>query len=999
VDEQNPSIPTPPQAVLPHSDVVMPQPPTPPQALSESFAVPTPLAPAPQTPPADFSPAYDSSFDSDFEYQPTFWERVRGFFSGIFEDRRKLIALIAIILVLIAGIVAYIAIKRGHTKNISVAPAKTDTVSLPIAGQKKADFTLSVYSPADGTVVATWRTLKPTDGRLDYGFSQNYGYFAYDPKAAQPKQYSTNHTVTLHGLDASRTYNFQASSRDVNGEASYSGNVELRPVKNAKAPTVSIKIKDGSTLSGTQNICLDIQSNGPIVSETILLNKRPIIQKKSDFNCFDLDTKDYKNGDYTLGVIISDGTNSGSGESGVNISNPENGGSASGEGGSGGTGTGGEGSTPWIPGGGDIFGCQTYDNRISTVITKPTAKTLTKTVQLESNVTVPRGLKIKYVMYIVGYAGVGQAATSPYALQFDTAVFSDGEYTIKAIAVADNGACNDYDNQSGTVYTFANYGENSSNFPYITNIAAKTTESSIDLTWTTNIDTTSHIQYNTAFDPAATYNDPQQTQTHHALLENLKRETVYYLTLTGVTIQGVQTDPAVIVATTVNQGTNGQVCSGIPDDDYLACYYNNSNLTDLRIARRESNIDYRWGEQDSPDIEFVEPGTFSATWEGNFSFDSGIYIFNLKVDDGARLYIDGQKVIDKWIDQAEADYSYRTSLTAGKHRIRLEYYQGTGIAVADLNWQSDSSVGQFPPGCTVLDSNITASITEPQSGSTISGTAPISATVQSQKAIKQVAFSIADNYSDVYTVVSNDTTSPYSSNLNTRAYSNGSYSLRAVAQTAAGECSDWGVSTPVTIQNTPLAVTDITVLPNDVTALVTFVATEPVNATLAYGDSENNLDKVITIASATGSKVVNKDTNGDQYAYTATIRGLEAESAYFYKIIITSVADTTRTAGSDIQSFVTYRGPTYKNLTASVSWVGTCEGIGTVYYDRFAHDTAAEYAAGVAGGKVTAARTGTNYTAVMIGLLSNIEYHYRYVTDCSGTIKVSDDQVFTTPGG
>jgi beta-glucosidase len=70
---------------------------------------------------------------------------------------------------------------------------------------------------------------------------------------------------------------------------------------------------------------------------------------------------------------------------------------------------------------------------------------------------------------------------------------------------------------------------------------------------------------------------------------------------------------------------------------------------------------------------------------------TGTYTFSLTSDDGSRLFVNGQQVIDNWQDQASNTETGTVSLTAGQPAtIEVEYYQDGGSSLVSLGWQ--------PPG-------------------------------------------------------------------------------------------------------------------------------------------------------------------------------------------------------------------------------------------------------------------------------------------------------------
>lgn len=74
---------------------------------------------------------------------------------------------------------------------------------------------------------------------------------------------------------------------------------------------------------------------------------------------------------------------------------------------------------------------------------------------------------------------------------------------------------------------------------------------------------------------------------------------------------------------------------------------------------------------------------FAIRYEGKFEVArESNYKFKLNSDDGAILYIDGEKVIDNdGLHVAKDVYGSKT-LTAGRHQLRLDYFQGNRGPVA-----------------------------------------------------------------------------------------------------------------------------------------------------------------------------------------------------------------------------------------------------------------------------------------------------------------------------
>jgi hypothetical protein len=115
------------------------------------------------------------------------------------------------------------------------------------------------------------------------------------------------------------------------------------------------------------------------------------------------------------------------------------------------------------------------------------------------------------------------------------------------------------------------------------------------------------------------------------------------------------------------------------------------------ITRVDPQVNFNWGDG-SPDAAIARD-TFSARWTGEVQAQySQSYTFYARADDGVRLWVDGKLLIDQWKDQGATEYSDSIALTAGqKYEIRMEYYDNTLSAVAQLMWSSFSTSKQFVP--------------------------------------------------------------------------------------------------------------------------------------------------------------------------------------------------------------------------------------------------------------------------------------------------------------
>ena len=123
-------------------------------------------------------------------------------------------------------------------------------------------------------------------------------------------------------------------------------------------------------------------------------------------------------------------------------------------------------------------------------------------------------------------------------------------------------------------------------------------------------------------------------------------------------------------------------------------YFDNPNLSGEPIlVRIDEQVNFDWG-LGSPDPR-IPCDNFSVRWTGKLiPPETGIYELYLITDDGVRLWIDGKLLIDSWYDRGETMDRVRIRLEAGRaYDIRIEYYEHTGSAKAQLAWNYK---GKYP---------------------------------------------------------------------------------------------------------------------------------------------------------------------------------------------------------------------------------------------------------------------------------------------------------------
>lgn len=112
-------------------------------------------------------------------------------------------------------------------------------------------------------------------------------------------------------------------------------------------------------------------------------------------------------------------------------------------------------------------------------------------------------------------------------------------------------------------------------------------------------------------------------------------------------------------------------------------YYSNPSLIGApALVRDDANINFYWGTG-SPAAQ-VPADNFSVRWSRTLYFDGGDYLFSARVDDGVRVWIDGDPVIDQWTTGSERLLSAYRSLSSGYHLVRVEYFDAREQAIINV---------------------------------------------------------------------------------------------------------------------------------------------------------------------------------------------------------------------------------------------------------------------------------------------------------------------------
>jgi hypothetical protein len=116
-------------------------------------------------------------------------------------------------------------------------------------------------------------------------------------------------------------------------------------------------------------------------------------------------------------------------------------------------------------------------------------------------------------------------------------------------------------------------------------------------------------------------------------------------------------------------------------------YYNGINFNTLVFTRIDPRVDFTWGSA-SPGPG-VQIDGFSIRWTGQVLAPvTGTYTFSTVSNDGVRLYLNGQLIINNWtVHGTTTNTSAGIALQAGvRYAITMEYFENSGYGVSRLLW-------------------------------------------------------------------------------------------------------------------------------------------------------------------------------------------------------------------------------------------------------------------------------------------------------------------------
>lgn len=125
-----------------------------------------------------------------------------------------------------------------------------------------------------------------------------------------------------------------------------------------------------------------------------------------------------------------------------------------------------------------------------------------------------------------------------------------------------------------------------------------------------------------------------------------------------------------------------------PLEGWQGEYFGNMTLSGRPdMIRLDPWIGFEWGKGSPFDGGNGE--WFSVRWRRSAWFEEGYYRFCAMSDDGVRIWVDSELLVDEWHGSNGLAYCGSRFMTEGIHQAHVEYYENLGNALIYVWWERD----------------------------------------------------------------------------------------------------------------------------------------------------------------------------------------------------------------------------------------------------------------------------------------------------------------------
>ena len=120
--------------------------------------------------------------------------------------------------------------------------------------------------------------------------------------------------------------------------------------------------------------------------------------------------------------------------------------------------------------------------------------------------------------------------------------------------------------------------------------------------------------------------------------------------------------------------------------DWRGEYFTNPDLAGQpALVRNDPDPNLAWDEE-GPAPGVIPSDGFSVRWTRSLEFAPGLYRFVLTAEDGGRLLVEGQTVIDAWQGQAGETIIADRTLSGGQYQVVVHFQNLSGPARIAVGW-------------------------------------------------------------------------------------------------------------------------------------------------------------------------------------------------------------------------------------------------------------------------------------------------------------------------
>lgn len=188
---------------------------------------------------------------------------------------------------------------------------------------------------------------------------------------------------------------------------------------------------------------------------------------------------------------------------------------------------------------------------------------------------------------------------------------------------------------------------------------------------------------------------------------------------------------------------------------WLAQFYADQNLGAYVTSSVDPSLNEDWAASAPVVTPPLNPDDFSVRWSSEVEAEfSETHTFYVNAAGGVRLYINGQRLFDRWNDSQITNATTTFNMIAGRrYDIQLEFRESSGNASVKLEWSSASQPREIIPTSHLLRSQRGSILSEQWNG--IPGTTISSLTSSSKFNQTPDSMVALDNFSSAENVADN----------------------------------------------------------------------------------------------------------------------------------------------------------------------------------------------------------------------------------------------------